>query len=71
MYIVLGRQQCNFCDRAKALLDAMKEPYMYIDVNGAEEYKEFLRMNKIKTVPQVFKLVGGYEELEDDIGIPF
>ena len=70
MYIVLGRSNCPFCDKAKELLEAKDLPYTYVDVTDYEHrhWLNFLKSHQIKTVPQVFELMpGGYENLYADL----
>ena len=70
MYIVLGRPECPFCDKAKELLEAKNLPFVYVDVLDPSQssWVKWLKANDIKTVPQVFKLMpGGYENLKADI----
>ena len=68
MYLVLGRRNCPFCDKAKERLEQDGLPYVYVDIMETQEkttlFKDILvnKMN-VNTVPQVFKLTGGYEAL--------
>jgi glutaredoxin len=70
MYLVLGRQNCPYCDKAKAKLEESGENFIYIDITSGDcivdaVWKNFLVEDvKVKTVPQIFKLVeGGYTGL--------
>lgn len=70
MYLVIGKQNCPYCDKAKALLDRNREKYIYIDITSGDcvtdsVWRDFLvETLKARTVPQVFKLIpGGYEGL--------
>ena len=70
MYLVLGRQNCSYCEKAKQLLEERGHEYLYVDITSGDcikdaHWKNFLVDDlKVKTVPQVFKLVeGGYEGL--------
>jgi glutaredoxin len=72
MYIVLGRPNCPFCDKAKELLEAKGKAYTYIDVlsEGNEQFLNLLRDNDQKTVPQVFELQpGGYNTLNFNLTV--
>ena len=68
MYLIVGRRNCEYCDKAKELLDSKEIPYVYVDMMETQEksviFKDILltQMNQ-KTVPQIFKLVGGYDHL--------
>ena len=69
MYIIITRDQCNFCDAAKTLLRGLKESYTVYNVqtNSSKWILTLLKEADIKTVPQVFapdgKRIGGYREL--------
>ena len=74
MYLVLGRQNCPYCDKAKELLESKGEDYRYVDITSGEGstdkvWKDFLVTTLgVKTVPQVFKLLpGGYEGLLQEV----
>lgn len=73
MYLVIGRKDCPYCDKAKNLLETLEKEYLYVDITSGDcitdaHWKHFLVEDmKSKTVPQVFELVGGYEELEDEL----
>ena len=70
MWVVITRDQCNFCDTAKALLKG--KGYSYTEYNvqspSSKWLLSLLKQADIKTVPQVFnpegKYVGGYTELK-------
>lgn len=70
MYTILTRSQCNFCDSAKALLDAAGHRFNTINVQHKDNAWVLNLMIKadLKTVPQIFKssgeLIGGYSELK-------
>lgn len=69
MYLVIGRQNCPYCDKAKKLLERNGENYLYVDITSGNcitdaFWKNFLVDDlKAEKVPQVLKLVGGYTEL--------
>jgi glutaredoxin len=69
MYIIITRDQCNFCDTAKALLRNSNIPYVTYNVQS-ENSKWLLDLIKkagYTTVPQVWnnkgEHIGGYTEL--------
>lgn len=69
MWVVISRNQCNFCDQAKALLKGANKQYTEYNVQSPSS-KWVLTLIKeagYTTVPQVFdpsgKHVGGYVEL--------
>jgi len=64
MKIVIGRDNCVWCDRAQDLLFKNDTPYVYVSVHDPH-WLELMKRMGLKTVPQVFDLVGGYTELEE------
>jgi glutaredoxin len=70
MYLVLGRENCPFCDLAVSHLTVSGEEFKYIDVTGIgnERLKDLLTKDlDLNQVPQIFELVGGYSELEQKL----
>ena len=71
MYFVIGKSDCPYCDKAKALLEKDNTAYVYKDLNRLPVGKRELWKQVIKTelnkttVPVVFKLIGGYDELKE------
>lgn len=71
MYVVITRDQCNFCDQAKALLKGANLPYTEYNVQSGSSKWVLTLIKKagMTTVPQVFKPdgthVGGYTELKE------
>jgi glutaredoxin len=71
MYFVIGKSDCPYCDKAKALLEKDNTAYVYKDLNRLPVEKRELWKQVIKTelnkttVPVVFKLIGGYDELKE------
>ena len=71
MYTIISRNQCSFCDQAKALLEGANKEY--VEYNIQEETSAWLlyilKHSSITTVPQVFNengsYIGGYRELKD------
>ena len=72
MYLIVGRPNCPWCDKAKEDLDAKGIQYVYVDMNKSMEnmsmWKDIL-VNEmgVKTVPQIFKLTGGYDNLKESL----
>ena len=80
-YIVIGKESCPFCTRAKALLESKGIEYTYRDVqqvNSADVAAlEKIAGGEFLTVPQIFKYkqgggldyIGGFTELaQTDVG---
>jgi glutaredoxin len=69
MYLVIGRDNCEYCAQATADLEDKNIPYVYKNLSYMtlpEEnfWRTFLRKDlHATTVPIVFKLIGGYQEL--------
>jgi len=73
MYIIITRNQCNFCDAAKALLEGASLPYTTYNVQESSSKWVLTLVKKagMTTVPQIFTpdgtYVGGYTELKDHL----
>jgi glutaredoxin len=75
-YIVIGKESCPFCSRAKQLLESKEIEYTYRDVqqvNSADVAAlEEIAGAEFRTVPQIFKYkegggldyIGGFTELQ-------
>lgn len=78
-YIVFGKENCNYCTLAKALLDNNDIDYSYKDVSDENDMKLLLDLAEmtgvvVKTVPQIFiahdykyTYIGGYKELSETL----
>ena len=74
-YIVIGKETCGFCTRAKQLLNKHNKEFTYRDVselNSADiDALQEIAGQEFQTVPQIFKYkvgggleyIGGYSEL--------
>lgn len=73
MYVVITRDQCNFCDQAKALLKGANLPYVEYNIQTASSkwLLYLLKRSSITTVPQIFDdkgtHIGGYTELKEKL----
>jgi glutaredoxin len=67
MITVYSKNNCPFCDRAKALLESKGVPFEVIKMEDKPEAREFLMGQGLRSVPQIFKdgelLPGGYQGL--------
>jgi len=67
-YKVYSKAGCIFCDAAMELLEAKGIEYEEIKVPGNEEATNLFKMNKFKTVPQIFTdrdvWIGGFQDLK-------
>ena len=71
MYTIITRNECKYCDKAKAMLDLDNINYVTYNVEESSSrwVLSLMKEANIKTVPQVFShdgsLVGGFRELEE------
>jgi glutaredoxin 3 len=67
MITVYTKDNCPFCDMAKALLESRGVEYNTINVSEKSEARDFLIENGHRSVPQIFKgtthIPGGYQGL--------
>lgn len=73
MFVIYGKDNCQFCERAKALLTQKGLEYTYLRMGVDYTREELLELvPDARTVPQIWveddveftKRVGGYTELE-------
>ena len=64
---VYSKDGCLFCDAAIEILEAKGIEYEEIKVPGNKEAESLFKMNRFKTVPQIFTdrdvWIGGYNDL--------
>ena len=71
MYVIITRDQCNFCDDAKAFMKAKGIQYVEYNIqsDSSKWLLSLLKRSSITTVPQVFNdkgtHIGGYTELKE------
>ena len=71
MWTLISRDQCNFCDTAKALLKEASIPYVEYNIQSKSSkwVLSLLKKSTINTVPQLFKPdgthLGGLLELKE------
>lgn len=72
MYTIYGAEWCDFCIKAKELLDEKKIPYTFKNVDDSQVAEDFKKMigKEHSSIPQIFasnggfhELIGGYQEL--------
>lgn len=64
MYIVYGREEhCPFCEKAKELLKEVDGIYVTLTAEQLQDFKQ----RGFETVPIVFKAIGGYTEMKNDV----
>ena len=74
MWVIITRDQCNFCDTAKALLRGQGLPITEYNVQSPSSkwVLSLMKQAGLKTVPQIFSsdgtYMGGYTELKEFFG---
>jgi len=67
MITVYSKNNCPFCDRARALLESKAIPFNVIKMEDEPAAREFLMDQGLRSVPQIFKdgvlLPGGFQGL--------
>ena len=67
MITVYSKNNCPFCDRAKALLENKGVDYRVVNIEDEPDAREFLVDQGLRSVPQIFNdgvlLAGGYQGL--------
>ena len=65
MITVYTKDDCPFCDMAKALLESRGVEYRTVNVSEQSEARDFLVENGHRSVPQIFRgtthIPGGYQ----------
>ena len=64
---VYTKDDCPFCDRAKALLESKGAEYTTVNVSIRTEARDYLVEQGLRSVPQIFNgttlIPGGYQGL--------
>jgi len=67
MLTIYTKDDCPYCDRAKALLESRGIEYITVNVGIRTQAREFLVDQGLRSVPQVFNgttlIPGGYQGL--------
>lgn len=66
-WVILTKQGCVWCDKAKELMDKKIGDYTEMDIFSSTGLMSFLKASGLNTVPQIFQdghLIGGYKDLE-------
>jgi glutaredoxin len=67
MITIYSKNNCPFCDRAKALLESKGVAFKTVNIEDEPDARELLVDQGLRSVPQVFKdgvlLPGGYQGL--------
>ena len=67
MIKIYTKNNCPFCDQAKALLESKGKMYIAVNIEENTSEREFLVDQGLRSVPQIFKdgvlLPGGFQGL--------
>lgn len=74
MYVIITRDQCNFCDQAKALLKGANLSCSEFNIQSPSSkwLLYLLKRSSITTVPQIWhngEYIGGYTELKEYLDV--
>ena len=61
MITVYSKNNCPFCERAKALLESRGVPFTEVNIENDAESRQMLLDKGLRSVPQIFH---GYELIE-------
>jgi thioredoxin reductase (NADPH) len=70
MWVIITRDNCSFCEKAKELLRSQNKQFKVFNVQDMENkwVLTMLKASGLTTVPQIFRydgaFVGGYTELK-------
>ena len=67
-YLIITGDTCLWCDKVKALLDEKGKTYSTVSIDDHPELFVVMKAIGAKTVPQVLKVVGGFEATVGDLG---
>ena len=67
MLTVYSKNDCPYCDRAKALLESKGVPFTEVNIENDPESRQMLLDQGLRSVPQIFHgfelIPGGYNGL--------
>jgi len=69
-YIIITGESCLWCDKAKAALREAGKTYVELSLDEHPDLFVIMKALSAKTVPQVLKIVGGFEATVRDLGEP-
>lgn len=71
IYTVIGRKNCDYCDKATDLIEETGNSYSYYGIDSDPWTKTLMLKAGYKTVPIIFdaqgKEIGGYTELKEHL----
>lgn len=71
-FIIFSKENCPWCNKAKALLDTENWGYYEWNISENEWARDYIKQSGFTTVPQIYfggKHIGGYEALENFLAI--
>lgn len=66
MLIIIGKPNCEYCEKAKTYCNSKELAYEYFDMTDHPTVRNLVVGMGAETVPQIFdgfEHIGGYEEL--------
>ena len=71
MYKIYTKVDCGYCTMAKFYMDEHNIDYEEIKIEGNAQALAHLRLNNLRTVPQIYdydgKHIGGYTEFRESL----
>ena len=67
-YLILTMDDCKWCDKVKDALDEAGKDWVALNINDHPEVFRVMQAIGAKTVPQVLKIIGGFEATVGDLG---
>jgi glutaredoxin len=70
--IVYSKNNCPFCDQAKALLKSKKIDFKEVNIETNAAGRDVLIERSLRSVPQIFDgelLIGGFDKLKEWVSI--
>jgi len=65
MYVVFGRENCNYCEMAINALEEANQEYIYKGIDIWDGLRDFVKYDLGKTtVPVIVKVIGGWNDIE-------
>ena len=69
-YTIYSSPECNYCTKAKELLDMLDKPYCIMDAKSSLYFQQEFVAKGTRRVPQIFlgdRHVGGFQELMGEL----
>ena len=66
-YLIITGDNCPYCDKAKAALTGAGLTYAEVNLMDVPELSPVMTLIGHRTLPLVFKIVGGSDDLADNL----